>query len=334
MFYQFIRFFVFLLPPEFSHHFALRVLKFLDYFRLIKSKKIKNESNVIINGLAFKNRVGLAAGFDKNAEHINILEKLGFGFLELGTVTPKSQPGNVKPRIFRDVSNNALINSFGFNNVGIKKFISNYKKSNKNIILGINIGKNAKTPYKKSINDYVACLQKVYVLADYLTINISSPNTRNLRNLHDVNDLEIFLKVISEKKKSLILASRKTTPIYLKLSPDIKSNEIKPIISLLIKYGIDGVILANTTINKHNISQKYRSLPGGVSGAPLKLQAEKLLLQDKKISKNKLTIISVGGILSADDAYKRIKMGADLVQIYTGLIYKGPTLINEIRQKI
>ena len=334
MLYRFFRSVIFLLPPEFSHHFILKILKFVNFISLLKAKDIKNEKPVSIKGLNFKNKVGLAAGFDKNAEHIEIFENLGFGFLEIGTVTPKPQPGNKKPRIYRDPKNEALINSFGFNNVGIYKFIDNIKKSNVNLIIGINIGKNAMTAYEDSINDYIACMREAYIYADYLTVNISSPNTKNLRDLHNLSDLRIFIKSLMIEKNKLKKKLNKSVPIFLKLSPDIEESKIKPIIDLLIANSIDGVIISNTTIDKSKISKHYQHLPGGVSGAPLKIKSEQILSKVKKISKNKLLIISVGGIMTADDALKRIRLGADLVQIYTGLIYQGPSLVNEIRQKL
>jgi len=334
MLYRFFRSVIFLLPPEFSHHFILKILKFVNFISLLKVKDIKNEKPIFIKGLNFKNRVGLAAGFDKNAEHMQIFENLGFGFLEIGTVTPKPQPGNKKPRIFRDPKSKALINSFGFNNVGIYKFLDNIKKSKINLVIGINIGKNALTPYEDSINDYIACMREAYMYADYLTVNISSPNTKNLRDLHNLSDLRIFIKSLMIEKNKLQKKLNKSVPIFLKLSPDIEESKIKPIIDLLIANNIDGVIVTNTTIDKSKISKPYQHLPGGVSGAPLKIKSEQMLSTVKKISKNKLLIISVGGIMTADDALKRIRMGADLVQIYTGLIYQGPSLVNEIRQKL
>lgn len=334
MLYRLFRSVIFLLPPEFSHHFILKILKFVNFISLLKVKDIKNEKPIFIKGLNFKNRVGLAAGFDKNAEHMQIFENLGFGFLELGTVTPKPQPGNKKPRIFRDPKNDALINSFGFNNVGIHKFIDNIKKSKVNLVIGINIGKNALTQYEDSINDYIACMREAYIYADYLTVNISSPNTKNLRDLHNLSDLSVFVKSLMIEKNKLQKKLNKSVPIFFKLSPDIEGSKIKPIIDLLIANSIDGVIVTNTTIDKSKISKPYQHLPGGVSGAPLKIKSEQMLSTVKKISKNKLLIISAGGIMTADDALKRVEMGADLVQIYTGLIYQGPSLVNEIRQKL
>ena len=334
MLYRISRFFIFLLPPEFSHHFVLKILKIVNFFHLIKPKEIPSEKPILLNGLLFKNRIGLAAGFDKNAEHINIFQNLGFGFLELGTVTPKPQPGNPKPRIYRDVNKLAIINSFGFNNVGVKKFIDNIKASNKSVIIGVNIGKNAITPYEKSTDDYLTCLRQLYVHGDYIAVNISSPNTQNLRNLHNIKDLENLIKKIVNERIKLHKKFKVFKPIFIKLSPDLNLKEIKPIINLLVRHKIDGVILTNTTIDKSLVSKAYRNTPGGISGLPLNKKSEEMLINVKKVSRNKLTIISVGGIMTPQDAKRRIQLGADLIQLYTGLIYQGPLLVDAIRREL
>ena len=334
MLYRISRFFIFLLPPEFSHHFVLKILKIVNFFHLIKPKEIPSEKPILLNGLLFKNRIGLAAGFDKNAEHINIFQNLGFGFLELGTVTPKPQPGNPKPRIYRDVNKLAIINSFGFNNVGVKKFIDNIKASNKSVIIGVNIGKNAITPYEKSTDDYLRCLRQLYVHGDYIAVNISSPNTQNLRNLHNIKDLENLIKKIVNERIKLHKKFKVFKPIFIKLSPDLNLKEIKPIINLLVRHKIDGVILTNTTIDKSLIYKAYRNTPGGISGLPLNKKSEEMLINVKKVSRNKLTIISVGGIMTPQDAKRRIQLGADLIQLYTGLIYQGPLLVDAIRREL
>jgi dihydroorotate dehydrogenase len=334
MLYRISQFFIFLLPPEFSHHFVLQILKIVNFLNLIKPKEIPSEKPILLNGLLFKNRIGLAAGFDKNAEHINIFQNLGFGFLELGTVTPKPQPGNPKPRIHRDVNKQAIINSYGFNNVGVKKFIDNIKASNKSVILGVNIGKNAITPYEKSTDDYLTCLRQLYVHGDYIAVNISSPNTHNLRNLHNIKDLENLIEKIVNERVKLHKKFKVFKPIFIKLSPDLNLKEIKPIINLLVRHKIDGVILTNTTIDKSLVSKAYRNIPGGISGLPLNKKSEEMLINVKKVSRNKLTIISVGGIMTPRDAKRRIQLGADLIQLYTGLIYQGPLLVDAIRREL
>ena len=334
MLYRISRYFIFLLPPEFSHHFVLKILKIVNFFHLIKLKKIPSEKPILLNGLLFKNRIGLAAGFDKNAEHINIFQNLGFGFLELGTVTPKPQPGNPKPRIYRDVNKLTFIISYGFNNVGLKKFIDNIKASNKSVIIGVNIGKNAITPYEKSTGDYLTCLRQLYVHGDYIAVNISSPNTQNLRNLQNIKDLENLIEKIVNERIRLHKKFKVLKPIFIKLSPDLNLKEIKPIINLLVRHKIDGVILTNTTIDKSLVSKAYRNIPGGISGLPLNKKSEEMLINVKKVSRNKLTIISVGGIMTPQDAKRRIQLGADLIQLYTGLIYQGPLLVDAIRREL
>ena len=332
--YPLIRNILFLLPAEFSHSFALNVLNMLDRLCLIKMQTYEDRNKKKLHSIVFKNKIGLAAGLDKNAEHINVFSKLGFGFLEVGTVTPVAQPGNEKPRLFRDIKNKALLNSFGFNNVGIEKFIENIKKSNRDITLGINIGKNIFTPIEKAVDDYLKCMKKTYKYADYFTINISSPNTKNLRDLHDSKNLVKFLKEINLERAKLSKIKKKIIPIFLKISPDISDDILNNIIKESIQFNIDGLILTNTTINKNEIDRKYHNLPGGVSGEPLREKSEALLRKCKLLARNKLFLISVGGVMSADDAAKRIKLGADLVQIYTGFIYSGPILIDEIHKKI
>jgi dihydroorotate dehydrogenase len=334
MLYKITKFFLFLLPPEFSHNFSLYILKFLNFLNLVRRVDVPEESSFKFKDINFKNKIGLAAGFDKNAEFIDLFQNLGFGFIEIGTVTPKPQSGNAKPRVHRDIKKEALINSFGFNNVGVERFIENVKKVNRRAVIGINIGKNALTPYDNSIDDYVFCMRKVYEYADYLTINISSPNTKNLRNLHDINQLSTFLNAINQERKLLEDSTKKLIPFFVKLSPDINDSDINPIINLLITKKIDGVILTNTTIDKNLVSNKYKNLPGGISGSPLRRRSEFLLSEVKKIAKDNLIIISVGGIMSVEDAKKRINLGADLIQIYSALIYKGPNIVNEIRRSI
>ena len=249
-------------------------------------------------------------------------------------MTPKPQPGNPKPRIHRDVNKLAIINSYGFNNVGVKKFIDNIKASNKSVIIGVNIGKNAITPYEKSTDDYLTCLRQLYVHGDYIAVNISSPNTQNLRNLQNIKDLENLIEKIVNERIELHKKLKVFKPIFIKLSPDLNLKEIKPIINLLVRHKIDGVILTNTTIDKSLVSKAYRNIPGGISGLPLNKKSEEMLINVKKVSRNKLTIISVGGIMTPRDAKRRIQLGADLIQLYTGLIYQGPLLVDAIRREL
>jgi len=282
-------------------------------------------------GLTFPNKVGLAAGLDKNAEYIVPLSKLGFGFIEVGTVTPRSQPGNPKPRSYRLVQHEGIINRFGFNNVGIDQFIKNIKKSNFKGILGVNIGKNFDTPINKAVEDYLICFRKAYPYADYISINISSPNTKNLRTLQDNKNLEILLKTISHEKKLLTKKFKKRVPYVIKISPDNSNKELDSIVKLLFKYKVDGVIATNTTIDKKTVvSSKFSKEDGGLSGAPLNKKSSRTILYLNKILKGKIPIIGVGGIMKGQDGVEKIKNGASLIQIYSGLIYKGPRLIDEL----
>ena len=284
-------------------------------------------------GLKFPNRVGLAAGLDKNAEYITSLSKLGFGFIEVGTVTPRSQPGNSKPRSFRLIEEKGIINRFGFNNVGIDKFIKNIQKANFKGVLGINIGKNFDTPIDRAIEDYLTCFRKAYPYAGYIAINISSPNTKNLRHLQNDKYLELLLKSLKTEQKILHKKFKKLVPFVVKVSPDNSSNQLDSIAKLLLKYRVDGVIATNTTIDRKGISNsKYSAEEGGLSGAPLNKKSTNVIKHLNKCLNGKIPIIGVGGIITVDDGMEKIKNGASLIQIYTGLIFKGHGLVNELRK--
>ena len=327
--YKFIRFFLFLFNPELSHHISMKALKLACFFGLIKNNINPNPTNIM--GLTFPNKVGLAAGLDKNAEYITPLSKLGFGFIEVGTVTPRSQPGNPKPRSFRLIKHEGIINRFGFNNVGIDQFIKNIKKSNFKGILGVNIGKNFDTPINKAVDDYLICFRKAYPYASYISINISSPNTKNLRTLQDNKNLEILLKAINREQNLLTKKFKKRVPYVVKISPDNSNKQLDLIVKLLFKYQVDGVIATNTTIDKKTIeSSKFSKEDGGLSGAPLNKKSTRTIQYLNKILKGKIPIIGVGGIMKGQDGVEKIKNGASLIQIYSGLIYKGPRLIDEL----
>ena len=330
--YRFIRSFLFLLNPELAHHLSMKGLKLCCFFGLIRRINITSKP-IMIMGLKFPNRVGLAAGLDKNAEYITPLSKLGFGFIEVGTVTPRSQPGNSKPRSFRLIKDEGIINRFGFNNVGIDQFIENIKKAKFNGILGINIGKNFDTPIDRAVEDYLICFRKAYSYAGYIAINISSPNTKNLRHLQSDKHLETLLKVLKNEQKILHKKFKKLVPFVVKVSPDNSSNQLDSIAKLLLKYKVDGVIATNTTIDRKGISNsKYSSEEGGLSGAPLNKKSTNVINHLNKCLNGKIPIIGVGGIITADDGIEKIKNGASLIQIYTGLIFKGHGLVNELRK--
>ena len=332
--YRFIRSFLFLLNPELAHHISMKGLKFACFFGLIRRENITSKP-IMIMGLKFPNRVGLAAGLDKNAEYITPLSKLGFGFIEVGTVTPRSQPGNSKPRSFRLIEEEGIINRFGFNNVGIDQFIKNIKKAKFNGVLGINIGKNFDTPIDRAVEDYLTCFRKAYSYAGYIAINISSPNTKNLRHLQSDKYLEILLKVLKNEQKILHKKFKKLVPFVVKVSPDNSSNQLDSIAKLLLKYKVDGVIATNTTIDRKGISNsKYSVEEGGLSGAPLNKKSTNVIKHLNKCLNGKIPIIGVGGIITANDGIEKIKNGASLIQIYTGLIFKGHGLVNELRKAI
>jgi len=327
MMFSKIRSLIFKLDPETAHDLAIKALK----FNFISQNKIKNNKSIKIEifGKIVPNPIGIAAGFDKDAEVYNSLFKLGFGFVEVGTVTPINQYGNPKPRIFRLEEDEALINRLGFNNSGSEKvstrIISNPPKG----LFGINIGPNKDT--KSRIEDFLICLNKFYNLADYLTINISSPNTENLRSFHNENELDELLSLIEKEKKIL----KTSVPIVVKISPDIEDENINKISDLLIKYKVKAVIISNTTDkNRHNLSNINKLEKGGLSGKPLEKKSNELINKFYKILKNEVKIIGVGGVDSGQSAYQKIINGASLVQLYTGMIYQGPNIVSKINEEL
>ena len=328
--YRYIRSLLFLLNPEIAHHISMKGLKFACFFGLIRRKRITSKP-IMIMGLKFPNRVGLAAGLDKNAEYITPLAKLGFGFIEVGTVTPRSQPGNTRPRSFRLIKEEGIINRFGFNNVGIDQFIKNIKKANFSGVLGINIGKNFDTPIDNAVQDYLICFRKAYRYAGYIAINVSSPNTKNLRHLQSDKYLETLLKSLKNEQKILHKKFKKLVPFVVKISPDNSSKQLESIANLLLKYKVDGVIATNTTIDRRAIlNSKYSMEEGGLSGAPLNKKSTNVIKYLNKCLNGKIPIIGVGGIITADDGIEKIENGASLIQIYTGLIFRGHELVNEL----
>ena len=322
-----IRSLIFKLDPETAHDLAIKALK----FNPIPQDKIKN-NNLIqteIFGKVIPNPIGIAAGFDKDAEVYNPLFKLGFGFVEVGTVTPVNQYGNPKPRIFRLEEDMALINRLGFNNSGSEKVRSRIISNSPKGLFGINIGPNKDT--NNRLEDYLICFRKFNNLADYLTINISSPNTENLRNFHNEDELNELLSLINKEKKIL----KTTVPITVKISPDIQDENINIISDLLLKHNVEAVIISNTTDkNRENLSNINKLEKGGLSGKPLEKRSNELINKFYKILKNKIKIIGVGGVDSGHSAYQKIINGASLVQIYTGMIYQGPSIATKISQEL
>jgi len=292
---------------------------------------------VELAGLKFANRVGLAAGLDKNARCIDGLAAMGFGFVEVGTVTPKAQPGNLKPRMFRLPQANALINRLGFNNDGLDAFISNVQKSGFRrqtakhpLLLGLNIGKNAATPIENAVDDYLLCLDGVYPHADYVTVNISSPNTKNLRALQSDEALDALLGRIAERRESLAKEHGKRVPIFVKIAPDLDEAQVEVIAATLKRHGMDGVVATNTTLSREAVKgMPHADEAGGLSGAPVLAASNRVIGQLRAALGKGFPIIGVGGIMSGADAVSKIQAGADVVQIYTGLIYRGPELVTE-----
>ncbi len=321
---------LFKLDPEVAHDVALHSLKKLEAAHLagILASKVVAPREVF--GLQFDNAVGLAAGLDKNGEYIDAMAALGFGFIEVGTVTPRSQPGNPKPRMFRLTEHEALINRLGFNNGGLDAFLDNVQRAKYKGVLGLNIGKNFDTSIENAVDDYVTCLRGVYPHASYVTVNISSPNTKGLRDLQAAAQLEKLLSTLQIEKSKLAKKHKKQVPLLLKIAPDLDGAAIKDIAGLLLQYGFDGVIATNTTISRDAVrGHKYAAEAGGLSGQPVFSPSTEILRQMNKALKGNLPIIGVGGVMSAENAQQKINAGASLVQIYTGFIYHGPQLIRD-----
>jgi dihydroorotate dehydrogenase len=300
------------------------------------------EDPVTLAGLSFPNRVGLAAGLDKNARCIDAFAAMGFGFVEAGTVTPKTQPGNPKPRMFRLPQRDALINRLGFNNEGLDAFIANVQRarfrrdaSKPPMLLGLNIGKNAATPIERAVDDYLIGLDGVYPHADYVAINISSPNTANLRSLQSDEALDALLGALAEKRETLTGRQGKRVPLFVKIAPDLDATQVQVIATALLAHGMDGVIATNTTLSREAVmGLRHAEEAGGLSGAPVRAASNRVIAQLRAALGREFPIVGVGGILSAADARSKIEAGADVVQIYTGLIYRGPGLVRQVAQAL
>ena len=331
--YALARPFLFGLDPEQAHDLTLGALARLQNTPMQCAWQQRRVADpVTIAGLNFPNRIGLAAGLDKNGRCIDGLGAMGFGFIEVGTVTPKSQPGNPKPRMFRLPEASALINRLGFNNDGLEAFIANVQRAQfrKNGgILGLNIGKNAATPIERAVDDYLQCLDGVYPHADYVTVNISSPNTKNLRALQSDDALDALLAAVQERKAVLAQQHGRSVPIFVKIAPDLDEAQVGVIGATLARHRIDGVIATNTTIARDAVkSLRHGDEAGGLSGAPVFGASNRVIAQLRKALGAAYPIIGVGGVMSAADAQAKVAAGADLVQIYTGFVYHGPALIS------
>jgi dihydroorotate dehydrogenase len=327
--YPLIRPLLFALDAERAHELTLRLLALGDYLGLARSAPVKGEP-VEVMGLQFPNRVGLAAGLDKNGTAVDGLERVGFGFLEVGTVTPRPQPGNPKPRLFRLPEHLAIINRMGFNNDGIDALLERLRTVRYRGILGINIGKNFDTPIEQAVDDYLACLDKAYAQASYITVNISSPNTKNLRQLQGISELDALLAALKSRQTALADQHGKYVPLALKIAPDLEAGQIIDIADALRRHRIDAVIATNTTLGREGVeSSPLAAEAGGLSGGPLFEKSTAVIHSLARALAGELPIIAAGGITSGARARAKIDAGAALVQIYSGLIYRGPQLVVE-----
>ncbi|MFZ9141132.1 MAG: quinone-dependent dihydroorotate dehydrogenase [Burkholderiaceae bacterium] len=340
--YPLARRFLFSLDPETAHELSLSGLDFAHRWLgglLPAPQPIRGAEPIELAGLRFPNRVGLAAGLDKNAAHIDGLSRFGFGFIEVGTVTPEAQPGNPKPRLFRLPEAKALINRFGFNNLGLARFIDNVAHSKwvgeHRGVLGLNIGKNAKTPIEQAADDYLKGLTAVYPWADYVTVNISSPNTKNLRDLQNEQALEALLDQLKQAQAQLAQQHGKAVPLFLKIAPDMDETALGQLIEVVRSKQIDGLIATNTTLDRSLVTGlRHANETGGLSGQPVHLRSLQTVRQLRQELGPHFPIIGVGGILSAADGLAMREAGADLVQVYTGLIYRGPALVTALAERL
>jgi len=337
--YDILRPLLFKLDAETAHRatlYALGVAQRSNFAHWIAKPPADLPTKVF--GITFPNPVGLAAGLDKNAEHLDALDALGFGFIEVGTVTPKPQSGNDRPRLFRLPRHEAIINRMGFNNAGVDALVRNVQQSSYHGVLGINIGKNKDTPNEKAVSDYLLCLTRVYEHASYVTVNISSPNTQGLRDLQEEATLRRFISVLREAQERLGSQHGRRKPMLLKIAPDLGEAELDAIAEVLLHTGIDGVICSNTTIDHAAVADDpHGNEVGGLSGKPLFDRSTAVLAGMRRRLQGRVPLIGVGGILDGSDAAEKLEMGASLVQLYSGLIYRGPPLVaecvNEIRRQ-
>ena len=328
MLYSLARPLLFSLAPERAHELTLSLLK--SSHKLGVMRQVVEAKPVTCMGIEFPNPVGLAAGLDKNGAYIDALASLGFGFIEIGTITPRPQAGNPKPRLFRIPKAKAIINRMGFNNDGVDELIKNVKAAKFKGILGINIGKNADTAVEDAVADYVICLEKVYNYASYITVNISSPNTKNLRSLQSGDALTELLQTLKQRQLELAEEHQHYVPLVLKVAPDLTQSDIDFIASQLVKFKIDGLIVTNTTLSREGVEGlPFGDEAGGLSGAPVFEKSTACLAAFSQALKGQIPLIGVGGILTGEQAVAKQQAGASLVQIYSGMIYTGPRLIKD-----
>ncbi|HHP7241013.1 MAG TPA: quinone-dependent dihydroorotate dehydrogenase [Cyclobacteriaceae bacterium] len=336
--YALIKNLLFSLPPERAHYLTLNLFSVLIDLPIIGpgiKSLFRYEDRSLekdLCGLHFINPVGLAAGFDKNAKYLKVFDALGFGFVEIGTVTPKAQPGNQKPRLFRLPKDEALINRLGFNNEGVESVIENLKKYKGKAIVGGNIGKNKVTPNEKAVDDYIYCFEKLYDHVDYFTVNVSSPNTPGLRSLQEKKPLKEILNTLMGIKRM----KENNKPVFLKIAPDLSENQLDDILAIVTETQIDGVIATNTTIGREKLNTDNKTIDrfanGGLSGKPLKKKSDEVI--NYLVKNSKFPVIGVGGIYDSQVAKEKMNLGCDLIQLYTGLIYQGPFFIKAIKKQL
>ena len=335
MFYKLARMALFSTDPETAHEISLEGLRLGHQFGATRFWCKSQRQPVTCMGLEFPNPVGIAAGLDKNGDYFEALGDLGVGFVEVGTVTPRPQPGNPKPRVFRLTDSQAMINRLGFNSKGVDHLVRRVKNHQFKGILGINIGKNFDTPIENAADDYLHCLEKVYPYADYVTVNISSPNTENLRDLQGEDELDRLLDSISGLRSELADKHGRCVPLAVKVAPDLDDDALATIAAAVTRHRMDAVVATNTTTTRDGVEgMKHSEESGGLSGAPLKPKADQALATLRTLLPKEIALIGVGGITRGQDAVDKIELGADLVQFYTGMVYRGPELVSECLQAI
>ena len=333
MAYSLFRPILFALDPERAHHAAFAALDAQAALGLTRvwAGQLPVGKPVKVMGLSFPNRVGLAAGLDKDAKHLRGLSQLGFGFIEIGTLTPKPQPGNAAPRMFRLPEHEGLINRLGFNNGGVAEAVRRLEARDIQVPVGVNIGKNAVTPIENAVDDYLIAMRAVYATADYIAINISSPNTKNLRDLQTPDSVAALVARIIREGEALTKSTGKRKPIAVKIAPDLDDTIVTEVVSAIIDAGADAIISSNTTISRDTVAgHAHAAETGGLSGAPLTRRADAMLVKVVKAAASRVPIIGVGGIMSVADAKRKIDIGASLIQIYTGMLYRGPGFVGEL----
>jgi dihydroorotate dehydrogenase len=335
MFYKLAQKALFSTDPETAHEITLEGLRLGHNLGATRFLCKTRNQPVRCMGLDFPNPVGVAPGLDKNGDYFEALGDLGFGFAEIGTITPRPQPGNPKPRVFRLTQAQAMINRLGFNNKGVDHLVRRVKNHSFKGVLGINIGKNFDTPIENAADDYLICLDKVYPYADYVTVNISSPNTKNLRDLQGEEALNRLLGLVCERREELSKQHGRRVPLAVKVAPDLESDALPAISKVISQHGMDAVIATNTTVARDGVEGlEHAKEAGGLSGAPLKTRSNEVLAAFRSLLPTEIALIGVGGITSGQDAVEKLDLGADLVQFYTGMVYRGPDLVSECLQAI